>query len=70
MSYTFKNYQTKKQLKQDVKDKVVIRCYQPGLGPDLSSFSGPVHIEGPHFPKIHRWYAKGTLKNGVLVEVS
>jgi hypothetical protein len=46
-----------------------IACYQPGLGPDLSNYTGRVSLEGPHYPKAHSWYAEGELVNGILVKV-
>lgn len=46
-----------------------VRCYQPGLGPDLSNFTGTVCLEGPHYPKPHRWYAEAELKDGIVVKV-
>ena len=69
MAYTIHNYRTKKALKADVRDGVEIRCYQPGLGPNLSHFSGSVALEGPHYPEPHRWYAAATLLNGIVVKV-
>lgn len=81
MSYTVINFKTKKLLIAAVKqfnDKErnesgflypAIRCYQPGLGPDLSNYTGNVSLEGPHYPAAHTWYAVGTMKNGVLVKV-
>lgn len=46
-----------------------VRCYQPGigLGPDLSSFTGKIYLEGPH--GFHRWYAEAWLENGIVVKV-
>ena len=46
-----------------------IRCFQPGLGPDLSKFTGSVALEGPHYPAPHSWYASAVLKDGVVVKV-
>lgn len=75
MSYTVTNFKTKKALKEAVQEYVVgnglreIRCYNPGLGPDLSNYSGKVSLEGPHYPAAHTWYAEGELVNGVLVKV-
>lgn len=46
-----------------------VRAYQPGLGPDLSEYTGVVTLEGPHFPQPHRWYAQAQLVNGVVVSV-
>lgn len=47
-----------------------IRCYNPGLGPDLSNFTGKVYLEGPHYSKPHSWYAQAELVNGIVVKVS
>lgn len=69
MSYTVTNYKTKKELLADVKAGQPVRCYQPGLGPSLSTFTGTVYLEGPHFPLPHRWYATGQMKDGILVSV-
>lgn len=81
MSYTVINFKTKKALKEAltgvndkitnevIKPKLVIRCYNPGLGPDLSNYIGRVSLEGPHYPAAHSWYAEGELVNGILVKV-
>ncbi len=50
-------------------DKKPVCCHQPGLGPDLSNFTGKVYLEGPHYPKPHTWYAEAELVNGVVVKV-
>jgi hypothetical protein len=70
VAYTVKNYKTKKALKDDVAAGVQVRCYQPGLGPDLSNYTGKVTLEGPHSPEPHRWYASASLENGVVKKVS
>lgn len=69
MSYTITNYKTKKQLKEAVASGVPVHCYNPGLGPDLSSFTGTIYLEGPHYPAPHRWYATAVLENGVITAV-
>ncbi len=77
MAYTVVNFKTKKALKEAVAqylDREVIkgnpvRCYQPGLGPDLSNYTGKITLEGPHYPKPHTWYAEAWLENGVVVKV-
>lgn len=75
MSYTIINFKTKKTLKEVVAEQIAlnhanpVRCYNPGLGPDLSNFTGNVSLEGPHYPKPHTWYAEGEMKDGVLVKV-
>lgn len=78
MSYTVINFKTKKALKEAVAlyhahkelAKQPVRCYNPGLGPDLSNFTGTVYLEGPHYPEPHKWYAQAELKDGVVVKVS
>ena len=69
MSYTYDNYPTKKALKDAVASGEVVQCYNPGLGPDLADFTGKVYLEGPHYPKPHRWYAEAWLEDGVVVKV-
>lgn len=80
MAYTVINFKTKKALKEAVASyindpkgegwsKIGIRCYNPGLGPDLSNFTGKIYLEGPHYPKPHSWYAEAELVNGVVVKV-
>ena len=68
MAYTIQNFKSKKELKEAVKTSVV-RCFQPGLGPDLTDFTGRVFLEGPHYPKPHSWYAEAQLREGVVVSV-
>lgn len=80
MAYTAINFKTKKALKEAVVNWHVasqnraknqpVRCYQPGLGPDLSNFTGKVSLEGPHYPKAHTWYASAELVDGIVVKVS
>ncbi len=79
MAYTTLNFKSKKGLKEAVKmyhecddhSKKFneIRCHQPGLGPDLSNYTGKVCLEGPHYPAAHTWYAEAELKNGLVVKV-
>lgn len=71
MAYTYKNYQTKKELIADVKAGKVVTVYQPNG--DLTGTEAPkngrVYLEGPHYPKPHRWYAEGEMKDGRLIKV-
>jgi hypothetical protein len=82
MSYTHYNFRSKKALKEAVEkqnkgEKIFpgwslerkIRCYNPGLGGDLSNHTGKVYLEGPHYPEAHKWYAEGEMKDGVLIKV-
>ena len=58
MAYTVINFKSKKALKDRLADpkneQQPVRCYQPGLGPDLSNFTGRVCLEGPHYPEAHK----------------
>jgi len=62
MSYTVVNFRTKKALKEAVAGWRVlapqyepVHCYNPGLGSDLSNYTGRVSLEGPHYPAAHTW---------------
>jgi len=67
--YTDRNFKTKKALKDAVKNGEDVTCFNPGPFGD-SPRDGTITLEGPHYPKPHRWYASGTMKDGVLVKVS
>ncbi len=82
MAYTIINFKTKKALKEAIANYMImvdessnlyhssaIQCFQPGLGPDLSNYTGKVYLEGPHYPKAHTWYCEGEMKDGILVKV-
>lgn len=73
MAYTVKNFKTKKALKEAVVNASTggtqVRCYQPGLGRDLSNYTGKITLEGPHYPKPHSWWAEAELKDGVVIKV-
>lgn len=67
--YTSKNFKTKKALKEAITNGERITVYQPGPFGGSEPRDGTVFLEGPHYPEPHRWYAKGTLVDGVLTEV-
>jgi hypothetical protein len=74
MAYTITNFKTKTFLKRAVKHANEFKtvgpyCYNPGLGPDLSNFTGKVYLEGPHYPAAHTWYAEAELRDGRVVKV-
>jgi hypothetical protein len=69
MAYCDINFKTKKALKEAVARGDKIGCHQPGLGPDLSYYTGEVTLEGPHYPAPHTWYATATLVDGVITKV-
>lgn len=70
MAYTTQNFRTKSELKQALAERQKISVFNPGLGPDLSQFTGEVCVEGPHAPEPHRWYARVRVKDGQVITVS
>lgn len=67
--YTTTDFQTKKALKEAVKRGDWVGVYQPGPFGGNEPKNGRVCVEGPHYPKPHRWYAEVTLENGRVVKV-
>ena len=61
---------TYRELKEALTSGRAVRCYQPGLGPDLSRYSGSITLEGPHYPQPHKWYARAILEDGLVIKVS
>lgn len=68
--YTTTNFASKKALKLAVAEGQRITVFQPGPFGGNVPTNGKVTLEGPHYPKPHRWYASATLENGVIVKVS
>ena len=69
MAYTTINFQSKKALKEAVVNGDRVTVFQPGpFGPSVKD--GMVALEGPHYPKPHRWYARVIVKDGVIVKGS
>lgn len=69
MAYTKYNYRTKKAVKEALKANETVEVYQPSPWGNRPCPDGTVYLEGPHYPDPHRWYAKGTCKNGQLIKV-
>ena len=67
MTYVSPNFATKKALKEALAAGKPVDVYQPGLG--TIPENGPVYLEGPHYPKPHRWWAEGKMEGGKLVKV-
>ncbi len=66
--YANKNYTTKKELVTDVKARKQVGVHQPG-GFFPGKTDGTVCIEGPHYPKPHKWYAEAVIKDSIIVKV-
>lgn len=68
MAYATGNPTTKKMLKEWVKSGKEVRIFNySGMYPTTSN--GVAHIEGPHYPKPHRWYAQVQVEDGKIVKV-
>jgi hypothetical protein len=67
--YTFENFQSKKALKEAVSQGKRVEVYQPNgdIFGNTGPFNGTVYLEGPHYPKPHKWYASATVKDSVIV---
>ena len=68
MSYVVPNYPTKKAFKEAVAAGIRPATYNPsGLFPTIQE--GIDVVEGPHYPKPHRWYATVTVVDGRVTSV-
>lgn len=67
--YTCTNYKTKKELKQAVAEGKPVRYFQPGPFGGNEPKNGKFCVEGPHYPRPHKWYAECTAKDGLIVSV-
>lgn len=67
MAYVDGNPKTKKELKERIAAGKHIDVFCPGIGEVPQN--GTVYLEGPHYPKMHSWYAQGTMKDGRLVAI-
>jgi len=65
--YTETNYQTKKQLKDDVSAGKRVTLFAPGLG--APKVNGTEYVEGPHYPAPHKWYASVIMIDGIVTKV-
>jgi hypothetical protein len=69
MAYTDRNFKTKKALKEAVANGEEVTIFQPGPFGGSAPRDGTAHLEGPHYPQPHTWYAQATMKDGLVVKV-
>jgi len=67
--YTTKNYKSKKALKEDVANGVLVTYYQPGPFGGNEVRNGNITLQGPHYPEPHKWYASAEVRDGVIIKV-
>jgi hypothetical protein len=66
MSYVNPNYPTKKAFINAVKAGVPMETYNPsGMFPTVQN--GTDSVEGPHYPKPHKWYSAVVVKDGIVI---
>lgn len=65
--YVDPNFPSKKALKTAVSEGKSVTVYSPGPFP--APENGETTVEGPHYPKPHRWYARVRVENGRVVKV-
>lgn len=63
------DFPTKKALKQAIANGDKIGIFQPGPFGGNEPDNGTVYLEGPHYPKPHKWYASAQVKDGLIVSV-
>jgi hypothetical protein len=68
MSYVDPNYPTKKAFKQAIEQGERPETYNYS-GMHQTKKNGTDTIEGPHYPKPHKWYARVQVENGQVVKV-
>ena len=66
--YTSKNYKTKKALREAVANGDIVTVFNPGPFGQAPT-NGECSVEGPHYPQPHTWYARVTLRDGVIIKV-
>lgn len=62
------DFKSKKELIEAFKNGTELSVYQPG-GLFEGKKDGVVSIEGPHYPKPHKWYCRVEITNGIIVRV-
>lgn len=69
--YVSPNFKTKKALKEAVAAGQAVTVFQPNaiFANSEPPENGTVHLEGPHYPQAHTWYAQGKMENGKLVKI-
>lgn len=67
MAYATGNPKTKAELKRQVAAGQFVQAYDPFGGKPLATCEAV--IEGPQYPKPHRWYARVRVVDGVITAV-
>ena len=65
--YVMPNFSTKKELTYAVQQQLPVKVFSPGPFP--AKRNGTEYVEGPHYPKPHKWYAKVEVQHGLVIKV-
>ena len=65
--YVSPNFPSKKALKEAIQEGKAVTAFSPGPFPCPTE--GEVSVEGPHYPKPHRWYARVLVEAGRVIQV-
>jgi len=65
--YVEPNLKSKAALKRALQAGERVIVFSPGPFPCPQN--GVVSVEGPHYPKPHRWYGQVEVKDGVVIKV-
>jgi len=68
--YVTPNFKTKKALREAVVRGDRVTVFNPARPFRDPPRDGMVVVAGPHYPKLHRWYATVRLEDGLVVYVS
>lgn len=67
--YTVIDFNSKKELVEAFKAGAKLEVYQPGpFGPEAKD--GRTVIEGPHYPRPHKFYVSVEVQNGIIVKIN
>lgn len=68
MSYVDPDFKSKADLRRAVAAGDQLATYNPS-GYFPATQNGTDTVEGPHYPKPHRWYARVQVANGIITKV-
>jgi hypothetical protein len=63
------NFRSKRELREAVIRGEAVGVYQPGSFGAGNVTAGEFSVEGPHYPRPHRWYARVRVTDGRVVSV-
>ena len=63
MAYVYPNFKTKKELNEAIKNGLKVTARNNTPRGQESIETGSACIEGPHYPKPHKWYATVVVEN-------